>query len=671
LKKPTRLFHRLNFDLRLEENMRNYMNTAFKKIAMTALIIIIALLPLSGCSSSYIDGSKQVMEKLDIAAQLSDNGDMRVTETWRVNLDERSKSYRNLYKTFPVDLNSQITNLSVYDVDSKTEYEYVEGIDPTSGSSSVENACYIYKTGTDTEIGWLMPPIDSGIRNFKVSYTVTNAVSVYKDTSVFYNAFIGSEFAMPITSLHGTISFPSGANQDDLLAWLHCTVQSNLKIESPSQISFTASNIPAGTMVETRVLMPVSLFANSQRVTASDMKDTIVKEEKKWSDNWVAKQRMEFIIGIVDAAAGALLVLVGLFILIWMKTKAKRHSVEAPEYTREIPVGSSPGGAANLFYFYSGGVTDKVQGRVFSATLMSLSHKGYVRFDANKNKDFVVTVVGNVKKTQLTQSEQTFYDMITTVASNSGDKFTMKQFEQYAKDHNKYIDNSIVSFLSQAKKEIAAKGYYEHRPTFLTVSSVLGVLSIIAAIVMIMGTKGWLVYIPLGLLVFGVLMMIASSTKTRLSVKGEFDYAVWHGLEKYMLEFSRMKEYGVPELALWEEFLVYATMMGISEKVCDQLKMVYPQLNDDTYLNTNFGSSYMYFMFGRSMGMGGFGSIGNDFGATLGTTINNISTSATRLAHPPSSSNGGGFGGGGGGFGGGGFGGGGGGFGAGGGGGVR
>lgn len=647
--------------------MRKIKNTSFKKLAVAALVVIIALLPLSGCSSAYIGNSKQVMEKLDIAAQLSDNGDMRVTETWRVNLQDHGKSYRNFYKTFPVDQAVGIENLSVYDIDGKTEYEYVEGINPTSGSSAVENACYIYKTGTETEIGWLIPPIDSGIRSFKVSYTVKNLISVYQDTSVLYNAFVGNNFAMPITELHGTVSFPTGAKLADLKAFLHCTAASDLKI-TPDNISFTANNIPAETLVETRLLMPVSLFPNSQRIIASDAKAGIVKEEQKWADDWAAKQRMEYLVGIIDAVAGAVLVLAGLIILLWIKKKAKPHTVEAPEYTREIPEGSSPGGAANLFYFYSGGVTDKVQGRVFSATLMSLAHKGYVRFDMNEHKDLVVVVTGNEKKTLLTQSEQTFYDMITTVGSDSGDKFTMKKFEKYANEHNKYIDSSIENFLSQAKREISTKGYYEHRPVFLAVSSVLGIVSIVVAIMILMGTNGWLLYLPLGLLVFGIELTIAVTTKTRLSEKGEYDFAVWHGLKKYMLEFSRMDEYGVPELALWEEFLVYATMMGISEKVCEQLKLVYPQLNDDIYLNTNFGTSYMFYMFGRSMGMGGFSHIGTDFGSSLGTTISNISTSATRLAHPPaSSSGGGGFGGGG--FGGGGFGGGG--FGGGGGGGVR
>ena len=189
--------------------------------------------------------------------------------------------------------------------------------------------------------------------------------------------------------------------------------------------------------------------------------------------------------------------------------------------------------------------------------------------------------------------------MFLKVASSYKNQFTMKQFEDYAKQHSKYIDSNMQKFLLYAKQEIADKGYFEHRPDFLTLSSVLGTVSIIAAICIFIFTQAWLFYIPIGALILGLLLVSAGKVKTRLSKIGEYDYAVWHGLKKYMLEFSRMKEYGVPELALWEEYLVYATMMGISKKVCEQLKLVYPQLNDTNYLDTNFSGTYMYYLLGK------------------------------------------------------------------------
>jgi uncharacterized membrane protein len=261
--------------------------------------------------------------------------------------------------------------------------------------------------------------------------------------------------------------------------------------------------------------------------------------------------------------------------------------------------------------------------------------------------------------------------MISTVAEHFEGSFTMKQFRQFAESDCKYIESHMNSFLAGTKREIASRGYYESRPGYLIAVRLIGFVAIIAAFALFSASRSarsTLVYLPFSLIITGILMIIAGNTKQNLSIKGEQDLGTWQGLKKYMLEFSRMTEYGVPQLALWEEFLVYATMMDISKRVCDQLKMVYPELNDETYVNTYFGSSYMYYMFGPRMGSTGFGMMSADFGASLASTISDINSAATRLANPPPSDSGG-FGGGG--FGGGSFGGGGGGFGGGGGGGVR
>ena len=64
----------------------------------------------------------------------------------------------------------------------------------------------------------------------------------------------------------------------------------------------------------------------------------------------------------------------------------------------------------------------------------------------------------------------------------------------------------------------------------------------------------------------------------------------WAGVKKYMEEFSLIKDREVPELVLWEKYLVFATVFGVAEKVIKQLKVVYPELSDPDSL----GSSYAY-----------------------------------------------------------------------------
>lgn len=110
-----------------------------------------------------------------------------------------------------------------------------------------------------------------------------------------------------------------------------------------------------------------------------------------------------------------------------------------------------------------------------------------------------------------------------------------------------------------------------------------------------------------------------------------------------MEEFSLMKEKEVPELVLWEKYLVYATAFGISEKVLKQLKVVYPQISDEEYM-TSHGYAYMYLMYS--------GSYRNSFLSSLNSSIGSSYTALTNYSSGSGSgggfSGGGGFGGGGG-----------------------
>ena len=50
----------------------------------------------------------------------------------------------------------------------------------------------------------------------------------------------------------------------------------------------------------------------------------------------------------------------------------------------------------------------------------------------------------------------------------------------------------------------------------------------------------------------------------------------------------------MPELVLWEKYLVFATAFGISEKVLKQLKVVYPEITDANTVMYNY--SYIHIM---------------------------------------------------------------------------
>ena len=114
--------------------------------------------------------------------------------------------------------------------------------------------------------------------------------------------------------------------------------------------------------------------------------------------------------------------------------------------------------------------------------------------------------------------------------------------------------------------------------------------------------------------------------------KGLNEIEAWKGLKKYMEDFSLLKEREVPEIEIWERFLVYATAFGIAEKVIKQLKIAYPDFEQLTGNN----HTMMYLMMHTDFS--------SSFSSAVSTSISSTYSSAT--------GGGGGFSGGGGGGGG-------------------
>ena len=112
--------------------------------------------------------------------------------------------------------------------------------------------------------------------------------------------------------------------------------------------------------------------------------------------------------------------------------------------------------------------------------------------------------------------------------------------------------------------------------------------------------------------------------------KGIDEQKQWKDLERYMKDFSKLDEREIPEIIIWEKFLIFATVFNIADKVLEQLKIVYPNMENNISIN-NYG--YMNAM------------MNTDFSRSFTNAISNSISSACSSA----SGGGGGFSGGGGG----------------------
>lgn len=121
-----------------------------------------------------------------------------------------------------------------------------------------------------------------------------------------------------------------------------------------------------------------------------------------------------------------------------------------------------------------------------------------------------------------------------------------------------------------------------------------------------------------------------------LNEKGKEELSEVFGLKKYLEEFSLIGEREVSETEVWDNYLIYAALFGIADKVLKQFKDIYPDriYEFDKYENTvNVGYDFVRIMnigyrranfnklsneVTRSVGSGGFTSIGGGGGFSGG-----------------------------------------------------
>lgn len=110
-----------------------------------------------------------------------------------------------------------------------------------------------------------------------------------------------------------------------------------------------------------------------------------------------------------------------------------------------------------------------------------------------------------------------------------------------------------------------------------------------------------------------------------------YDSINLYGLKKFLIEFASMNEKTAIEVKLWDEYLMFAYLFGIADKVASQLKKLYPEVfeqvnydyNTVVFLNHISRSSYSAASAARSAaenyssGGGGF-SIGGGGGGSFG-----------------------------------------------------
>ena len=72
---------------------------------------------------------------------------------------------------------------------------------------------------------------------------------------------------------------------------------------------------------------------------------------------------------------------------------------------------------------------------------------------------------------------------------------------------------------------------------------------------------------------------------TEINEKTRIEAIKLKGLKKYLLDFSKISDRTFEEVHIWDDYLIFAHLLGIADKVSKQFSKLTPKLNDNIQTN--------------------------------------------------------------------------------------
>ncbi len=614
------------------------------KISKKIIFIFIILLILFGIftKKTYADSGDLSLENVNYNIEINTDGSMDVEEIWNIDIEETN----TLFKEFKIDRTkySDIVNGSVSTVIDGVEVPLEDYMEYAYHLPT--NEYYFLNLGSSYEVAWGTGLENSSAkRTYIIRYTVVDAIAKYNDVAEMYWQLFGNDFEIPIKKLTGTITLPENAqNLDDIKVWGHSeALNGTINVTDTNTVEFEVNRNNANNMVEVRVAMPTEMINYSGRQYNIDKLSSIIEEETEWANEANAKRTTHLIIvGIVFGTITLFLVYILIKNIKVMKDTIKLYPTQQFDYFRELPrKDATPLEAKYIIDNCYSNINPSVLGQIFMATILNLNIKKAIKIesvisDSGKEKDSKIIInTNNIAEITSNKDEINVFNILKSAVNKCGNsatqEITLKELKKYIRANDSLVRRLVTSFDMVVKKSLLDKKILSaegiKKKQSLKHNSILFALLPISFYIFIAFSGTIINFVMsnniyqigalliLALLIIDITLGVKAVNKIdAYTQEGIDEQEKWKAFKKYMEDFSLLNEKDVPDIALWEYYLVFATAFGISEKVIKQLKIVYPEYMDDSNFLANYVTMRMLMNtdFTKS-----FGSVGSTMTSTF------------------------------------------------------
>lgn len=511
------------------------------------------------------------IKNIDMDVFVEKNGDASVTETWKTTSNEGTEIYRG-YAT----KSYSISNFTVSD-DLGRNYEFLSDWD-ISGSFSDK----AYKNGINynddgIELCWGISQY--GNRTYTLKYNISNLVKQYTDNQGIYFNFLSSIKA--VDSVKITIHSDEPFSLDNAKIW---DFGNNGEINfKDGKIVLTAKNLTESQYIVGLVRFEHNIFNISNITSESfdDVYDSAMSDVKDIEKPFEIKDIFLLLVAAIFFNPILWIVLLMIFINKFNKKSEKLTEFilgsrkrsgdldfgldgnvlpEDVNYYREIPSNKDLERAYWVCLKYSVIPEEKVKQGIIGAILLKWIKNGYIT--VLKMEKGILSFKDNnyaIDLTKITNVDNEIENgllKILITAAGPNKILEAKEFKKWSKKNYSEVSSWFSSIDDQVELNLEKEGLIT-----LTQETTQGM--------------------------FGTSKNI---TIKNVNPKLKEEAAQLKGLKKFLLDFSIMPEREYFEVKTWEEYLIFAQLMGIADKVAEQFSKIYPNFNQESLLNSDFAT---------------------------------------------------------------------------------
>lgn len=488
---------------------------------------------------------------------------------------------------------------------------------------------------------------------FYLKYTVKDVVVLHNDVAELYWTFIPDGFEDELNNINIEVYLPNSDNSNNFRIWAHGNLSGEVDFIGKIGVRANIGEVFFGESVDIRMTFDKSLVDENLVLKKSNVLalDEIIKVETERA-NIANNLRERLVLKRNIVIYGTIITYVSMIILgifIYFKYGKSPKSGYYAKYNREF------------IDDYNVEVVDylmkkQITSNAMSASIMNLVYKKNLSVkelpnEKNNKKDYEFTLENEDK---INESEKILIDFLfDRVGKNRVDANNKKCFSTL--DLKKYANGTktcttFINSYTKWKNNVIELGKKEKFYERSNIPMIFG-FTILIVTIAIFGLDIFndVAFFPAYLLLFfAIFFLIYTILVEKKTLKGAEHYDKWKAFKNFLDDFGSFELKELPEIALWERYLVYATIFGLAKKVQKSMNVRISEMNIDA-MGYNYYPSYVYINLGSSINSSINSAITSAYNRQSANYANTHSSSSSGGGFGGGFSSGGGFGGGGGG----------------------